>query len=194
MTFQVHTECVTHLEGTFKETDLFKLYQTIDLGNLKATDAIAQKLPALLQLRNALVLQCTWSYICNIVIRHIFQYAKEFRQLISDITGSGPLTERVDCAANVYTKGCHLLPHDDVIGTRSISYVIYLSDPEDEWTKEDGGCLELYPEMKGTPGVPAMIPTTTIVPGYNTMALFAVKPGVSFHSVQVRIVIWDVGQ
>jgi Rps23 Pro-64 3,4-dihydroxylase Tpa1-like proline 4-hydroxylase len=42
-------------------------------------------------------------------------------------------------------EGCHLLCHDDVIGTRRVSYIIYLTDPDEEWLKEDGGALELYP-------------------------------------------------
>ena len=41
--------------------------------------------------------------------------------------------------------GCHLLCHDDVIGTRRVSYIIYLTDPDDEWEERDGGALELYP-------------------------------------------------
>ncbi|RLN99144.1 hypothetical protein DYB28_011302, partial [Aphanomyces astaci] len=139
---KVHVECVEELQSTFKETDLFKLYQTIDLGNLQLSNPLAKKLPALLQLRNALV----------------------------------------DCAANVYMAGCHLLPHDDVIGTRCISYVIYLSDPDDEWTAADGGALELYPSE--SPGVPALVPTAFALPTYNSLALFPVAPGISFHSVQ----------
>jgi 2OG-Fe(II) oxygenase superfamily len=42
-------------------------------------------------------------------------------------------------------EGCHLLCHDDVIGTRRVSYIIYLTDPDEDWLKEDGGALELYP-------------------------------------------------
>jgi Rps23 Pro-64 3,4-dihydroxylase Tpa1-like proline 4-hydroxylase len=34
---------------------------------------------------------------------------------------------------DAYTS-CHLLCHDDVIGTRCVSYIIYLTDPDDEWT------------------------------------------------------------
>ncbi|RHY98667.1 hypothetical protein DYB35_008152 [Aphanomyces astaci] len=101
---------------------------------------------------------------------------------MSDITGCGPLNDKVDCAANVYMAGCHLLPHDDVIGTRCISYVIYLSDPDDEWTAADGGALELYPSE--SPGVPALVPTAFALPTYNSLALFPVAPGISFHSVQ----------
>ena len=46
---------------------------------------------------------------------------------------------------SILLPGCHLLCHDDVIGTRRVSYIIYLTDPDDEWRQEDGGALELYP-------------------------------------------------
>lgn len=34
--------------------------------------------------------------------------------------------------------------HDDVIGDRAVSFIIYLVDP-DGWSADDGGALELYP-------------------------------------------------
>lgn len=99
---------------------------------------------------------------------------------------------QVDCAANCHAKGCHLLCHDDVIGTRKISYIIYLTDPAPIWTDKDGGRLELYDaiaenggdnkELGG--GVPGALPVKTILPVFNSMAYFVVQPGVSFHSVQ----------
>jgi hypothetical protein len=46
-------------------------------------------------------------------------------------------------------QGGHLLNHDDVIGTRAVSFIIYLTDPDDPWTAEDGGALELYPLVEG---------------------------------------------
>jgi Rps23 Pro-64 3,4-dihydroxylase Tpa1-like proline 4-hydroxylase len=36
-----------------------------------------------------------------------------------------------------------------VIGTRAVSFIIYLTDPDDAWTVEDGGALELYPLVEG---------------------------------------------
>ena len=48
--------------------------------------------------------------------------------------------------------------------------------------EEDGGALELYPqEAKNTP---AIRPSAKVLPHANTMALFEVLPGRSFHSVQ----------
>jgi Rps23 Pro-64 3,4-dihydroxylase Tpa1-like proline 4-hydroxylase len=41
------------------------------------------------------------------------------------------------------------LNHDDVIGTRAVSFIIYLTDPDEPWTAEDGGALELYPLVEG---------------------------------------------
>ena len=51
---------------------------------------------------------------------------------------------QVDCATNLHTQGCHLLVHDDVIGTRKVSYIIYLTNPDESWSEADGGHLELY--------------------------------------------------
>jgi Rps23 Pro-64 3,4-dihydroxylase Tpa1-like proline 4-hydroxylase len=58
----------------------------------------------------------------------------------------------------------------------------YLADPDDGWTEEDGGALELYPVE--SPGIPAVDPTTCVLPAWNSMVFFTVQPGKSFHSVQ----------
>jgi Rps23 Pro-64 3,4-dihydroxylase Tpa1-like proline 4-hydroxylase len=159
-------ELQEHLPVNLKETDLFKVYQTIDLGNLDRSDKkVAENLPHLVSLRDAI-------------------YSEPFRNLVKDITGCGELSERTDCSANLYNHGCHLLCHDDVIGTRRASYIIYLTEKEDGWDEADGGALELYPTVGGKPGTPEVIPTTSLLPHWNTLALFTVQPGKSFHSVQ----------
>lgn len=38
-----------------------------------------------------------------------------------------------------------------------MSFILYLTDPDDEWEGEDGGALELYP--LASPGVPELKPT-----------------------------------
>lgn len=168
---KVHHEVTTNLTATFKETDLFKVYQTGDLGNLSEKDALARKMPELMRLRSRI-------------------YSPEFRKFVQDITGCRELTDRTDCSTNAYAEGCHLMCHDDVIGTRCISYIIYLTDPDEPWKEDDGGALELYPldgDDKTSPdrqGVPAAIPTHSILPKFNTMALFMVQPGRSYHAVQ----------
>ena len=170
----IHEEAKQTMVTTFKETDLFKVYQTGDLGAVDAS--LARKLPQLMALRAAI-------------------YSPEFRQFVCDITGVTDLTDRIDCSANAYVQGCHLLCHDDVIGTRRVSYIIYLTDPDDAWDARDGGALELYPldQMSqldrgpaagGLQGVPAASPSAAVLPLFNSMALFAVKPGRSYHSVQ----------
>lgn len=65
------------------------------------------------------------------------------------MTGCGELSERTDCSCNVYAQGGHLLCHDDVIGKRRVSWIVYLTDPEDPWVEADGGALELYPLAAG---------------------------------------------
>ena len=167
----------------FKESDLFRVYQSIDLGNLDPKDtSMCEKMPNLMKLRETL-------------------YCSEYRSFIEQITSleKGTLTDKVDCAVNCHTPGCHLLCHDDVIGTRKVSYILYLTDREPEWKNEDGGRLELYESEidehshSSTNGknqsemqrrVPKPIPAKTILPTFNSMAFFAVEPGFSFHSVQ----------
>ena len=143
-----------------------QVYQTCDLANLGRNGMmmeLAAKMPHLIALRDSL-------------------YSEEFKAMIKEITGCGELNDNVDCATNLHTTGCHLLCHDDVIGTRKVSFIIYLTSPDDHWVAADGGALEMYPTIEeGTPGTE---PTKSILPLFNTMALFRVQPGVSFHSVQ----------
>lgn len=163
---KVRDEIIENVEATYKETDLFKMFQTGDLANLDRLDAEqAAKLPTVRRLRDAI-------------------YSPEFRDFISSITGCGDLSDQTDCACNVHAAGGHLLCHDDVIGNRRVSYIIYLTDPDQPWTAEDGGALELYPQGKGTPNEPGVVPTATALPLWNTMAFFRVQPGRSFHSIQ----------
>ncbi|KAA8492330.1 Prolyl 3,4-dihydroxylase OGFOD1 [Porphyridium purpureum] len=163
----IFEEIKTSMKSDFKETDLFKVFQTNDLANF--TRDSHPELENLLALRDEL-------------------YSERFRAMIERITGcTQKLNEKTDCAVNAYVQGCHLLCHDDVIGTRAISYIIYLHDPDDTWTSEDGGNLELYdsspdPETGGR--IPHSVPSTSVLPKYNTLALFPVQPGQSFHSVQ----------
>ena len=70
-------------------------------------------------------------------------------------------------------------------GTRAVSYIIYLTDEDDEeWTQADGGALELFPLVDGRLGEPAFNPSASLLPRFNSMAMFTVLPGRSFHSVQ----------
>eukprot|EP01039_Chlorochromonas_danica_P008261 gene8261-9110_t len=169
----VHEELVGNMKANFKETDLFKVFQTDELGITEAS-VMEKTMPHLLKLRTAL-------------------YSKEFRDFVQQITGCGELTDRVDLSSNAYANSCHLLCHDDVIGTRRISFIIYLSDPDEEWKEEDGGALELYPldgssvvftPEAGPQGIPVAMPTKSILPTFNSIAFFTVLPGRSYHSVQ----------
>lgn len=166
---KVLDEVKNNSKVTFKESDLFRVYQSIDLANLSPGTDLAKSMPSLMSLRTAL-------------------YSDQFRSFVEKAADlqPGTLTGQVDCAANCHTRGCHLLCHDDVIGTRKVSYIIYLTDPEDAWSDEDGGRLELYESVEQEDGtkVPAPFPIKTILPSFNSLAYFVVTPGVSFHSVQ----------
>lgn len=181
MAEKVLDEVKHNLKAKYKESDLFRVYQSMDLANLKTDDEkeaeeLHSTIPSIMKLRKSL-------------------YSKEWREYIENISNlpKGTLTDQVDCAINCHAKGCHLLCHDDVIGTRKMSYILYFTDPTPEWVDEDGGRLELYEsfEEKGIEGngkshskVPGTNPVKTILPQFNSMAYFVVEPGVSFHSVQ----------
>jgi len=161
---RVHEE-VGRLHGDLKETDLFRVYQTGDLANADEADPQhAAELGALLALRRAI-------------------NSPEFRGMIEQVSGCGPLSRAVDLSANVYARGGHLLCHDDVIGTRRVSYIVYVGDPDDEWGPEDGGRLELY-EADPRTRLPLAEPCARVPPTFNTLAFFVVEAGVSFHSVE----------
>lgn len=108
------------------------------------------------------------------------------------VTGCGPLSGvKQDMSINTYKKGCHLLNHDDVIGTRRVSYILYMPLPHYQlWQKEWGGALELYPVKMSEDGVlePEPVPTKSIPPSWNQFIFFEVQPGKSFHSVEEVVV------
>ncbi|KAK4451472.1 putative PKHD-type hydroxylase [Podospora aff. communis PSN243] len=170
---KVRNEIKANVSFTPKETDIYKIHQSGDLANLDGLDNEAlAKLPSLLALRDAL-------------------YSQTFRDYVSHITGCGPLSGRkTDMAINVYTPGCYLLCHDDVIGSRKVSYILYLTDPDTPWQAEWGGALRLFPaedrvgkddEVAKTPLPDAV---KVIPPAWNQLSFFAVQPGESFHDVE----------
>ncbi|KAI9793992.1 MAG: hypothetical protein M1835_006861 [Candelina submexicana] len=169
----VRSEIQGNLSFTPKETDIYKIHQSGDLANLDGLDDSSLRLlPSLLALRDAL-------------------YSPNFRDYLSTVTGSGPLSGRkTDMAINVYTPGCHLLCHDDVIGSRRVSYILYLTDPDRPWRSEWGGALRLYPThtFTGEDGLPTKSPSPdfekVIPPAFNQLSFFAVQPGESFHDVE----------
>lgn len=169
----VRLEIKENVHFTPKETDIYKIHQSGDLANLDGLDdAALEKLPSLLRLRDAL-------------------YSATFRKYVATITGSGELSGRkTDMAINVYTPGCHLLCHDDVIGSRRVSYILYLTDPDIPWKEEWGGALRLFPTktFEDDTGERTKTPspdfTKVIPPAWNQLSFFAVQPGESFHDVE----------
>ena len=169
----VRNEIRENVHFTPKETDIYKIHQSGDLANLEGLDDGAlEKLPSLLRLRDVM-------------------YSSVFRKYVATITGSGELSGRkTDMAINVYTPGCHLLCHDDVIGSRRVSYILYLTDPDIPWKEEWGGALRLFPtktfeEKDGEKTItPSPDFTKVIPPAWNQLSFFAVQPGESFHDVE----------
>ncbi|CAG8069607.1 unnamed protein product [Penicillium salamii] len=169
----VRDEIETQVSFTEKETDIYKIFQSGDLANLDGLDdSSLSKLPSVLKLRDAM-------------------YSARFREYLSSVTGSGKLSgQKTDMAINVYTEGCHLLCHDDVIGSRRLSYILYLTDPDTPWQAEWGGALRLFPTttQKDANGEDVKIPSPdyslSIPPAFNQLSFFTVQPGESFHDVE----------
>ena len=75
-------------------------------------------LPTLLQLRDSL-------------------YSQEFRDFLRSVTGCGALSGiKTDMSCADYGQGSYLLNHDDVIGTRRISFILYIVLQEPQWEKD----------------------------------------------------------
>jgi len=169
----VRNEITNHISFTLKETDIYRIHQSGDLANLSNLDVESlQKLPSLVRLRDAL-------------------YSADFREWVSEVTGAGKVSgKKTDMAVNVYTPGSYLLCHDDVIGTRRVSYILYLTDPDHPWQPEWGGGLRLYPtETKQNKAgevikVPLAEPSLNIPPSFDQLSFFAVRPGESYHDVE----------
>lgn len=165
----VRTEILGEIAFTKKETDIYKVFQSGDLANLSGLDwNDLSRLPSLYKLRAAI-------------------YSEEFRDFISNVTGCGKLSGvKTDMSINTYTKGCHLLTHDDVIGSRRVSFILYMPDPKFTWKLHYGGGLRLFPAV--VPNVPETDHQVKLVPQFNQMAFFTVQPGLSFHDVEeVRV-------
>lgn len=158
-------EIMEKLAFTTKETDIYKVNQTGDLRNMDGLDAKElEELQSLGKVREAL-------------------YSPEFRDLMSRVTQCGPLSGKIqDLSVNLYNKGCHLLNHDDVIGTRRVSYILYLLPPDEAWDAKWGGALRLFPTVKK--GVPAPDWTVSVPPEWNQLSFFRIQPGHSFHDVE----------
>jgi hypothetical protein len=70
------------LGSTMKETDLFRINQTVDFANLSSVPQLADQCPQLNELKRTL-------------------YSESFRSHIEQVTNCGKLNTRVDCAGNM---------------------------------------------------------------------------------------------
>ncbi|KAF8897874.1 Oxoglutarate and iron-dependent oxygenase degradation C-term-domain-containing protein [Infundibulicybe gibba] len=103
------------------------------------------------------------SLLPNLLTLRDALYSERFRSFLQAVTGWLPPPN-----------------HDDVIGTRRVSYIMYMPLPHYQfWQKDWGGALELYPTKLGDDGQPEpeSVPVKSIPPSWNQFIFFEVQPG-----------------
>lgn len=100
---------------------------------------------------------------------HSFFGGKVFLDFIAQVTGKK--LKSIDMSGFIYDDTDYLLPHDDRLEGRKIAYIVNLSR---DFTKEDGGALQLFTGKKVV---------KSIVPLYNALAIFEVSSK-SLHQVE----------
>ncbi len=88
-------------------------------------------------------------------------------------------------SATLYTRGCHLLPHDDRLGTRRVAFALYLCPKE--WSERDGGHLRFFGCRGDQPDAELR---EDYLPTFGRLAFFTVGAR-SFHEVcEVTSEVW----
>ena len=75
-------------------------------------------------------------------------FGAPFRAFLERATGcgAGSLLPVVDMAGQIYSRGDHLLCHDDSLEGRRFAFILYLVPQSPPWSaKRDGGALQLLP-------------------------------------------------
>ncbi|CAD6447779.1 65b6fd91-16c8-49d5-8d9c-0d80abfcb06c [Sclerotinia trifoliorum] len=173
---QVRDEINGNLPFKFDENNVYRIQRSTNLANISNPEEFQLGLlPGLIQLRDAL-------------------YSFKFRKWVSRITAVGPLSgTKSSMAVNLYTPGGHLLVHDDCnpnSKNRRVSYILYLTDPDNPWQLEWGGGLRLYASepKRNANGhdVKLTLPqwSKNIQPCFNQLIFFAIQPGGTYHEVE----------
>jgi Rps23 Pro-64 3,4-dihydroxylase Tpa1-like proline 4-hydroxylase len=108
----------------------------------------------------------------NKIVKDFYNFinTKYFKDFLEDVTGIRA-EGRADASAFIYKNTHYLLPHDDRLEKRKVAYILNLSK---DFTKADGGSLDL---LNGKKIAKSFIPT------FNTLIIFEVKAGKTFHQV-----------
>ena len=102
----------------------------------------------------------------------------DFFHLVEKIT-SEKLQGTLDMSASLYESTDFLLPHDDEIEGRKITYLLYLSK---EFTEKNGSRFLIYNTMSNSPtSIAKKIP-----PEFNSLVLFKISKK-SFHEVEENL-------
>lgn len=119
-------EEIETIEFTRKQLDLYELYQTTDLANVKS-----HRLAEFYKLLNT-----------------------DVRQWMEQLTGMK--FKKISASCSMYNCGDFLLTHDDLLSDRLIAFVFYISpwNKGESWNESMGGALELFRTHEGLPRFP----------------------------------------
>lgn len=173
---RVRNEINSNLLFNFEENHVYRIRRSTHLANISNPNEFSlDLLPNLIRLRDAL-------------------YSLKFREWLSSVTGVGPLSGvKSSMAVNLYTPGDHLLVHDDCNSkskNRRVSFILYLTDPDNAWRWEWGGGLRLYSSERKKNANGDLVKVTLpqwskcIQPCFNQLTIFAVRPGETYHEVE----------
>ena len=111
----------------------------------------------------------------DLILQEFYKFfgSGEFRDYVGRLTKTK--LKSIDMSGFIYSSGDYLLPHDDRLETRKVAYVVNLSK---DFTKKDGGALDLFTTKKNHPQKIAK----SYTPAFNTLFLFKVTRK-SFHQV-----------
>jgi Rps23 Pro-64 3,4-dihydroxylase Tpa1-like proline 4-hydroxylase len=106
----------------------------------------------------------------------------EFRIYIEEITNLKLNNKQIFIHSLMLENGDYLLCHDDIVENRIIAFIFNLSK---NWTKEDGGELELFYSKKDEFNEIEPIPNKTveIIPKFGQLNFFQVSEK-SFHQIK----------
>ena len=201
-------EIITNLKATFKETDIYKVLQTGDLANLDGLDKDSLgQLPQLKRLRDVLYSKEFRGFVESVTGKDAFIGPTRLPDLRSGsdetvaFRTSRPPSKAAESSLTRRIAPAIFIPRGGTCSATTTSLApercpTFCTSPTRRGSgrARTGGALALY-DCIGHPNdgtkklpLPDFHPVKRILPTWNTMAMFAVLPGKSFHDIEEVVV------